>query len=69
VGAVVHPCDLSYPSKANFVSEVVEAADTVLSVFEVVVLDEAETAGDVSDGGSVLREKLLTLCKDWSSGR
>jgi hypothetical protein len=33
----------TYPSKAHLVSEVVEAADTVLSVFEVVVLDEPET--------------------------
>jgi hypothetical protein len=46
VEVVVRQCDVTYPSKADFVSEVVKTADTVLSVFEVVVLDEAETAKD-----------------------
>ena len=30
----------AYPSEADLVAKVVEAADTVLGVFEVVVLDE-----------------------------
>jgi hypothetical protein len=31
---------LAYPSEADLVAKVVEAADTVLGIFEVVVLDE-----------------------------
>lgn len=43
---IAHQRKETYPSKADFVSEVVEAADTVLSVFEVMVLDESEAAKD-----------------------
>jgi len=34
---------MTYPSEADLVAKVVEAADTVLGIFEVVILDEAET--------------------------
>lgn len=43
---IVYERKETHPSKADFVSEVVEAADTVLSVFEVMVLDESEAAKD-----------------------
>jgi hypothetical protein len=33
----------TYPSEADLVAKVVEAADAVLGVFEVVVLDETES--------------------------
>ena len=46
MSVIAHQCEDTYPSKADFVSEVVEAADTVLSVFEVMVLDESEAAKD-----------------------
>jgi hypothetical protein len=35
----------TYSCKANFVPQVVEATDTILGIFEVVVLDKAETVG------------------------
>jgi hypothetical protein len=33
---------VTYPSEADLVTKIVEAANTVLGVFEVVVLDETE---------------------------
>jgi hypothetical protein len=38
-----------YPSKANFVSKVMEAANAVLSILKVVVLDEPEPTMVVSE--------------------
>lgn len=35
----------THPRKADFVAEVVEATDAVLSILEVVVLDESEAGG------------------------
>jgi hypothetical protein len=40
--------DGTYASKADFVAKVVEAANAVLGIFEVVVLDEAEPGMSVS---------------------
>jgi len=34
--------DITHPGKADFVTQVVEATNAILSVFVIVVLDEAE---------------------------
>jgi hypothetical protein len=43
----------TYPSKANFVTKIMEAANAVLSILEVVVLDESESAkGSVGEAAA-----------------
>ena len=60
----------TYSGKANFVAKVVEAADTVLGVFVVVVLHEAKAARSMSACRRALSTRVrLTLCKDRSSDR
>jgi hypothetical protein len=39
----------TYPSKADFVTKIMEAANAVLSILEVVVLDESEPVSMVSE--------------------
>ena len=38
----------TYPGKADFVAQVVEATDAILGVFEIVILDETKTVTKVS---------------------
>jgi hypothetical protein len=60
----------TYSGKADFVAKVVEAADTVLGVFVVVVLDKAKTMStNVSVVQWMERIVRLTPCKDRSSDR
>ena len=53
----------AYPCEADFISEVVEAADAILGVFVVVVLHEAKSKQGVSDISNNLAEVEHTLCK------
>ena len=51
----------TYPGKADFISEIVEAANAVLSVLVVVILDEAEAATVLARSITSVRAQR-TLC-------
>lgn len=58
----------AYSSKADFIAKIVEAANAVLSVFVVVVLDEPE-AVKRSVMPQSRNKNILTLCTSQSSYR
>ena len=53
---------ITHPRKADFVAKVVEAADAVLGVLVVVVLDKAETGETVSRCSISIGDGELTPC-------
>ena len=60
--------DETYPGEADFVSEIVKAADAILSILVVMVLDKAE-AEVMSARSNVDSVQAHTLCRGRSSSR
>jgi hypothetical protein len=70
VGQSLHCVGIhTHSSKRDLISEVVEAADAILSVFEIVVLDESETRTTCEQEYIDEEGCDLTPCRDWSSSR
>jgi hypothetical protein len=57
----------TYTSEAHFISKMMEATNTVLCIFKVVVLDETESENWLVWNHQ--QHELLTPCKGWSCGQ